>query len=570
MTSRWMVPIALAFGLAGGWLLAGSGEPEGSEAKKGHAGKSERKGERGWSMSHVPAGARAMTRRVTEGRTKKDRMRAAIELANSIPVDQIETWLDETWYDTEEGRVDMVYYDILYGRFLEAYPERFMKRCLRKEIDRMGEYMKLWTERDPGAASDFIRSLKDKNQIQSLGDDYLEALGRSNPDLALELISDWSRRFTNKYWLSDAVAAIAKTNRAKLLESLDSWPYGLQNQARQQVGLSWLREDFNGGLQWLTGQRNGSQLFSQAMDNDPDLAGQLLNHLHELPSGWMDRAISSASYELVRSDPLSWLEIDAEALGASESSVRRLRSAAISRIGSRREHRTRALALAAPGGGLDEKLRRNLVLALAGSWDRNDHAAVEPWLASLGDEEIAQAGRESFERSQTRSSHNSAIGSPSEVVAQMASEDSNTFSNFYRLRYWTASHTQEAREAFTNLSPAERDRAAQSMVTRGSSYVSPGLMGESLGHLLATEPVDSKNPEQERANLLRNLSEHASRWGRGDPHSAAEWAEGLAGREERELAARNVYRSWARYEPTEAQRWIDGLGVSVIPPREER
>ena len=51
-----------------------------------------------------------------------------IELANTVPVGEIETWLDEFYLDTKDLWVDTVCTEVLNTRLFEADPERFLAK----------------------------------------------------------------------------------------------------------------------------------------------------------------------------------------------------------------------------------------------------------------------------------------------------------------------------------------------------------------------------------------------------------------------------------------------------------
>src|SRR5210317_731534 len=90
--------LLLAVGLIAGWLWGGSAQPRGAE---GRPAKSESKRERRADILHgsFPQDARGRVQRVVQADNLRDQTRELIELADSVPVDEIEAWLDREFLE---------------------------------------------------------------------------------------------------------------------------------------------------------------------------------------------------------------------------------------------------------------------------------------------------------------------------------------------------------------------------------------------------------------------------------------------------------------------------------------
>lgn len=333
MKATGLLLISLLLGLALGWLASGAFRPSEDSARNR---KSPPRQLGNWDRSHVPEDVRAKTEAVMLAGSAENRMRAMIELANGVPLSDIEKWLDEGRFDTTDGWIDRVCHQILLDRLFGADPKRCMRRLLRRsaphEIFATSRYMEQWTGSDPAGAVGFLLTLPSHQQRQ-LGSSTLLQLAKTDPSRALDLISTFSRNPELTGQFNHSLRLLVKTQSERLLEESESWPQAGREAILQEVGALRMAENFEAGLDWIVKQESGKQLFSKLCNSDGSLAPRILANADLLPEGWLEHAASSSMYYLVRGAHLAWLQADAETLGMTQGRLERVKKYAATSYG---------------------------------------------------------------------------------------------------------------------------------------------------------------------------------------------------------------------------------------------
>lgn len=567
-TQHGLLLAALVAGLAGGWFLAGGGEWS-EEAR--HHGASSKSGIRSVAtgeQSEEGARARAMVQAVTDGGSRDDRVRAAIELANGIPLDEIEAWLAGRLLEGAEPWIARMVTEILLARLFDADPESFLRRGLRESDTDLTHYMALWTSRDPGAAESFLILLETSENLWQLSMALGLVLGESQPDYAISQISKWSERDRQTGYHAGVIYALATHDRELLLERYMEWPDRIRDFAESVLMTTGLTNNFEDGLAWLRERPKGGKLFGQALQGNQEFRAEFRERIADLPPGWIDDAIRESGYALPREDPGWWLTTDFVALGASQANVDGLRRSALRAL-ARPAHRAEALRAAA-NPELEASLRSQLVRNLLDTWDPEDRGNGATWLAGLGDPVLLAEGQEQLQRPARPGE--TAREDPAATIQRMGADEDEGSRNEAgnRSLYWTTSELATAREAFAQLPQAERDRVAMTLAQDGGwRHVAPELRGDAMSHLFDEAGAALERTGTTEPKLLRTLCESTSDWATTNPRGAAAWVETLPEGEAYEWASRNLVLTWRRSAPGEAERWVSGLPESAHRDRLE-
>lgn len=541
---------ALVAGLGLGWVLAA--ERSGEMSGAGHASKS---GARAGSQTH---GAGRVLRSLVGGNLEAEDLRALIDEANSVPYGEIERLLDEVEIAAGSPEELELVSEILHRRLLESDPERLLKRCLLRNKSAVERYAMLWARRDAAAACGFVTSRLNPSDRIKVGRPVLREIAQNDPEQALRLVGEWAGFAQRGYWMGESLRILAKSNRVELLENHLQWPSGIQKTARNAIAAMWLEDDFAGGLGWLQEQSEGGPMLSLALATNENIARGIRQNLSRLPEGWLDDVAKGSAEELVGEDPAWWLRADQESLGITAESERLIRLHALYELTTDPAYRAEAMAFAQASSGLDQDSRQTLVRGLIGRWDQDDHAGAEAWLASLGNEELAAAGREVWtmrdEPPEARP-----FPAPGDVIRNLAEGERHR--GRQEVQDWTREGLRDARKVFANLQAPQRDQVAALMIDRVEHP--PAMMADTVSHVLARQAEGVEFPSISEKDLVKCLCNTAADWGRMHPEAAAEWVESLPPGEERQWAARNVVLSWQQVAPDEARAWAESLPEDV-------
>lgn len=551
-----MVICALV-GLGVGWILGeGAGQAEAGANRPGTKSAGRRAKD---LRPEAPAGVVSRVRRVDglDGTGRK--MKGAYALAMSVPVARIEEWLEGDYFDTSDSRVDDFFYQILYDRYLEADPEGFLSRCLRKDYDAAltTRYMKEWARRDPVAAREFLDGVVDRRQLETIAASVLASLVGTDREAAFALIGDLGSRMNDRGWgLQGGLYELAKGDPDGLLLAAQDWSPALREMALGQAGKAMLDRDFLGGVEWMVehGGTSAMQRMSNLVGGERAFGVKILEFGDRLPEGWAEHIVASNAWSLVREDPARWLALDGKGMGLSDGSMQSIRRAALSQL-VRKDWEAAAVVLEGDGG-LSESERITLVRGLTSALGRKDRDGAEAWVAGLADADLRKSGTEVMD------------GVEDEVIVSNSMADKFLkrsglvlleSARTYESRTWTRRESGMAIAAFSELGGEERVAMAQKLMAN-PHYLPFELGGEAVRFLM-----DSEGGEEDRNHRARAETSGvrlARSWAATDPAAAARWVESLPVGEGRERLGREVLQSWRLQAPEEARRWVEGLAGS--------
>ena len=241
-----------------------------------------------------------------EGTGRK--MKAAYALALTVPVEDIEEWLEEDYFDTADSRVDSLFYRVLYERYLDADPEAFPNRSLHKNYTttHTARYMKEWTRRDPAAAREFLERQGNWKKYRTVAEAVIQQLAVTDKAAALELIEASDDRMgPNSLNIGNGLKEIALGDPDGLMLSAQRWSEPLRKRALDASAEAVLGRDFLEGVAWIQ-EQGGPQavtVMRDAMGQQKKFGAQLLKHAAQLPDGWMTKILQYESWSLARNDP---------------------------------------------------------------------------------------------------------------------------------------------------------------------------------------------------------------------------------------------------------------------------
>ena len=504
----------------------------------------------------MPADVRERMARIHAARTPEDRLRATIQLAQSLPVSELERWYVAEWFDFHETMDSNVFYKITRGRWLAEDPAGLMAYSLRYNSDKTGEMAGLWAKQDPGAALKLLEETKNPADLQRLASAMAGPLAEADPAGAIaQVLKLQTMLGSQQEWaISQMIGELAKHSPELLKSESTEWPASLQRIAASQLIAASLERDFTSGVAGLRDAPDGKKRFLDALESNSELVKEMAKNPNQLPPGWFAAAALANSYYLVYDEPAKWLGADLAALGFNEQQAKGLRSSALGFLGSKDPER--AMEMLA-GDDLDANQRRNLLLNGLSSLARKDQTKAEEWIARLTDpKEIAQA-REAMDQASVESPAKTPP-TPADWLAGLDGKDPNSMWQYNRLtRSWDREQVAAAVSELRELPDAQKSATAAKLVT-GEDGVPLELRAEAITQMLENPPPPDPN-RGEPNSMTRHASGLVSSWGRKDPVAAGRWVNSLPSGEARLWAAKNLAAQWNEYEPAAARQWTAGL-----------
>ncbi|WP_035608693.1 hypothetical protein [Haloferula sp. BvORR071] len=552
--------LVFALGLPLGWLAARANP--GASTSAATAGKEEAKSaksRRGPAKSAVPPEVTAQLNRLRLAKNVDERLRATIHLAQTLPVGNLLEWYDSEWID--EGSQDMqsyLFYRTIRARMLESDPQALVDLCLHKDSVHLYDLARDWASKDPGAALDYLKTIKDASKRGSLASSISAALAKADPQLLLSRIPELNGLLGsgNSDTLAQIVRDLAKASPDLVKAQSANWPDSLRTAAAQGLAANSLKRDFVSGLSELSAMPNGKQLFTGILNRDSSFMKELGRNLQALPPGWLEAALrSGGSYYLVEDDPLKWLKSDLSSMGLTQNGMMQLQSQAVRQLASKDVNRLLEMLRTEDW---DASMRRNALGSMGYYLSKEQGEAL---LASLSDpEEIKTATQSINSRSQQEGTKTL---TPSSLLESLASPDSSRSWNEVRAAgTWGPEQLATLGKEFSAL-PGEQKALVAKNVAEGRYGGFPtSFQAQSLQYLLENPapPAEGQNPSRGGGRqIMSQVSSLAANWADEDPAAASKWVSGLPAGDERLWAAKNLATRWADYEPAAANRWVSSL-----------
>lgn len=555
---------AAVFGICAitAWSLRSGDETKAGSRSSASASATDRKASkttRSSGRGGVPAEVTQRLAEIRAGRTVEERLRATLQLAESLPIEDLEKWFTEGWFDGREDMQTYYFHRIALGRWLKADPEGLMDYCLRERSDHTYHSARAFAKQDPAAALAYASEIKNPEKRAQFLSSIGGALGEADPQLAFEAVNRLSENteIIGNGSLMEMIRGISVASPEFLRGKIDQLPAGLQMQARQYLTRALLKKNFAATVAELEKSPNGKRSFASAVENDAELVKEVARDPGSLPEGWFADAASQASYYLVRDDPKRWLNEDLAALGMNEEQAQNLRSQALNQLARKDPEALKALLA---GQELTARERNSAVGAMTGLLSE-DREKAEAWIATLTDPgEIAIA-----KSVLTHNQSDSKETTPASLISDLLADGSRiTWTQARAAETWSHEERAAAEKEFAALPDEQKAGVAQKLMTSDYDQFPATIRAEAVRYLIENKQDETKPAGPQGNPLVQAAATQGARWAEDDPVAGRRWIESLPQGTERLWAAKNFAARWVDYEPTEARKWISGL------PAEER
>ena len=451
-------------------------------------------------------------------------VRAALELAAALEPGEFETAMSRA-LELPANSAMTLFTSAAVLRWTAADPAAAARWCSGNAGNLVHDVVRLWTERDPGAARAFMDSLAgEKGRSARAG--YAEALADTDPSAALEFLRRESRDGEPRA----ALARLAQRDPAWLLENAEALPASRRSDARGAAVRVMAQRDFAGALAWSAQQPDREALVQGLMKNAASTE-QALAAFHSMPGAWREAKVWELGSFLERQDDALAALRDAPGLTPE------MRGHLLNSVGY-------AAARSDPAGTaarLQEwfpEQASSWAGRAASAWHEQDPAAARAWVERLPEpaRTAAQKGLEQAEK----------LAAPAAAATPLE-----------RLQAKAAAGIYSGSEDALNLSPEERARflsqSAQGELPQASTVIRAiqSEWPEDYARWIAAQPAEESTRDK--------LPEFAGTWAGEEPDAAAAWVQSLPAGEVRSAAAAQVAGQWSALDPGAAQRWVDSL-----------
>ena len=535
-----------------GWNLAGPAahaKPQPGESITRHSPRP-RPAKRAGPPEHVLQMMNAMR----AAALPEDRMRAALALANTLPVSEFAAWLDGGWFNLPDGCEAVIFRKLLNDRWQHEDPEGFALHGLKSGSHDVTFLLGSWPESDPQRVIGFFK----EHPVPWLEMQALGKIAAQDPALVLgrlqELIAVGAS--TNNVGL--VFPALAKTSPAALEAMLDSMPSAWRNFAESALVGQRLKDSFPEEIRRLWDRPDGWRLFQKGLSmGERSSADQLLSELANIPASWRGKIAENTYQFLNESNAGKWWSADLEGQGFSAAQASQIRHAAVQQLSYQQPEAALKLLVQTE---LPDKERRNLIDLIFSQADTPEEAA--PLLALLGSEDDRQKAREAMApRPVACGGGEPRIESPAEWLEQAAALKQNGGDGFVSLlSHWDENKIAEVSQGFRALPDDQKRQVAIMLAGNVAPYncPNPALTGEAIRYL-AAQP-DAGNPSENAAlNSSQLASTLAVVWAQNDPAAASAWVETLPAGETKSWARKNLAANWANYDSDATEQLINTL-----------
>jgi len=537
---------------AAGWMSA-SRKPEGvtSPAAADHPEKTAKRGPRDRGKAGIPEAVRETLATIKRG-TPGERVKASIHLAQTLPISELQRWIESSWFDTGDGVERHLFTQIALDRMKKENPEDFLAWGLKAGVPDAQALLHDWASHDPGRAIDFFRSHPD--QTKEL--EVLYTAASSDPALVWrrlqETIADGSSVPPNHHMAFALLDTIGEKLAHELEASKAELPPAWQTKVESVLVTQRLKNSFAEELANLQGRPDGWYLFKEAFGKIK-IDAESLGALAELPESWRRNIAGDYPNFVTGNNAAQWLETDLGKFGISDARLDGIRHMALSYLC----YQSPELALRKlQEMELNEATRSSLLSSIF------SHARYHPGLAdqllgTLSDEADLKIVRDQIAARQQEATTGTQP-TASEWLAkasELASGEESTIP--FPLGNMAKNQAVEFTKDFHALPPDKKLNVAQ-QIAKVSAYndqIDPMLLGDVVRYL-----VDQNIPEPEPGSgppgALMLSSMHAVQWSLKDPDAARDWVQSLPEGEAKQWARKNLAASWNQYDPDAVAEWL--------------
>jgi hypothetical protein len=549
-----------------GWQVAGASfqhQRHESALVQAVKGKLSQREVRSMSRYRTPAEVREMMKAIRAAGSPAEQMRATMALAESIPVSEIEKWLEGRWFDDREGFNLTLLNRLLNERWMKEDPDGFFAYQM-KQGGQGNEMLVMWSKDAPDKILAYFKNHPDaKAELNALS-----VMAKSHPDLALGRLGEMMTKgqinifSTEAYDAKQIMLDLMRKNPAALDTLLGTLPEKWNNMAEALSISVRLKASFETEIQKLYEREDGWKML-MAGPRGTSVNSKLIMDLANMPDSWKKQLASNYVRFMNSSTAAQWLAADLEGNGFKESDAKNIRSMALEEMSYNKPEEALKMLQTCQ---ISDESRRQLILNIINRY-RSQKEKVQSLMSQLSSEEdrkVAETALGKISNAPVAVKNPENIEKPSEwleAVASFKSGEEISYEYVSQLRNWDSAKIAEFSHEFQTM-PEDQKRNAAMVIALGLHSDTPGnaLLSDAISYLVSNSADNNQDQANEnRGNPVNMASIYAFQWAQKDPVAASNWVNSLPSGEAKLWAQKNVANNWSQYDPDAANQWIATL-----------
>ncbi len=559
-----------------GWMLGGNHAPSAkSESISAAAARPHRPARPAARISGPGGVGGRQLAAIRASRDRGARMRATVDLANSLAPADFAAWLDRGWFATQDGPELALFTIVVTQRWQAEDPEGWLVRAFGKK-DPAGEaFLGEWARTDPAKTLAFFK--QHPNQTAELR--TLSIMAKENPDIALRRLQEMAGEGIseadverNAVW---CFLTLAEKSPVALEAALASFPGELGKMAESCLIGARMSKSPDEELAKLKKRPDGADLlariFEKGVTNSAErniMRERLFAGLAELSPSWRSAIASSPYYLAGGNTAASWIQADLEGAGFTKQQAKSIRSQVLRSLYAEPGLALRLL----PDVKYEEGERHEFLRSIFRQLHDQPEKAVSlaAMLESSEDREFALAQASPAKDPTTPAKIDTPAGWLDGLAALDPTNNQQTFNLMSATAKWDEGKLAELSQQFDALPAAAKAAAARNATIQSYGNSNP-LEGAAIryltGHLeAATGPVESGGDDTPENRTSKLASLYVAKSARTDPAGTASWIATLPAGPAKSWAGMNLHTLWSRYDPPAAAGWLNSLPA---PGRQE-
>jgi hypothetical protein len=476
-----------------------------------------------------------------------EKMRATLNLANSIPPSDFAKWVEGDRFSIRSGPELTVFRMIIFERWIKEAPDTLIGWADKNNYGQAGRALISLAKSDPEQLISHYRSHPGSEAELQI----LKEVAKHHPSLALQRLQELSEAKLSSETArkaNEVLDELAKKSPSGLEAVIDTLSPELRAFAESALSGQRLAASFATEVSALSKDPNGFRIFEENISNKPELASQLIKHLSQLPDDWNRFTFREGK---------KWFETDLEAAGFSSAQAKSIKGKALQSLASTDPEFAFANLEAA-----DESAKEYIIIAALRSGN-GDETRTTKLISLMPSEEDRQRAREQLLRTSVAGTPGSKV-KPQEWLSQLSQlDESGGFSRtaLANLQNWDTARLAELKEGYNQMTFDQKQHIALMIASNASRFESDSdFFGDAIRFLVTNPPPAS---EARDVDPVMASSTYAVQLATSNPSAAISWINALPEGPAKLWARKNVAANWQQYDPKAVSTWLQTLPVSV-------
>lgn len=556
IAAPWLVGVIAMFAI--GWKIAG--HPTGGQAEPSLSERTENtspnRPQRKAKHESLP---QKMMRSIRDAGSLEARTRAAVSLANSLPPSEFAAWSEGDLFTYRSGPELFTFRMIIYERWAAEDPDSLIAWTAKNNWGHAHRTVSDLANTRPEVLLNFYK--QNPNQRAELGS--LSLIAANRPDLALSRLIEISESNTDRNLARQAstlIKNLAKTSLAALEANLNSFEPAMRKVAEKAISGQHLAKSFSDGIERLSDNPDGWDIFRQNLRESDELKDTLVDHLDEVSDLWRTKIAQNSYLFIGRENARKWLESDLIEKGFSEKQENDIKQNALSQMAAKDPE----FAFQQIGKfEIEDQIKRRMISSAisAQTFDLERAEAIVAMLSSDEDKAMFRAQLEIFQlQIEIKAEPDSTAWF--EKLGDIDPSTPNSSNLVWSVRNLEQESLEQLTGMFQGLPPAQKLNIATIVASGISNYsdANSEFFGEAVRYY-------AENPPPSEGETNRNINEtpafaassYAVNLAKKDPVAATQWIATLPKGDTRLWTQKNVAKDWAQYDPKAVNQWIKTL-----------